>query len=890
MFFPRWTNIGKNRRSHCRLPQFEYLEPRRVLATVTLNTDSGTLGELRTAIVDAAPGETIDFNLTAGNETIVLDMSLGELVLDKNLNVDGINTAGSGVEVTIHGDNMTRVIHVDDDNTYTHAAVTLSNLTVAGGMADQGAGIWNTEALTLFHATVNGNTATNGSGGGIYSVGDGSALYLQNSTVDSNYAATGSNLAGGGIAVALGSVTINDSSITNNTATGTPGTSFGGGGIALSSNSSDLSSSLDVTISATMISGNVVMGEQDPNFPYHGVNPSGGGIYANGYGQITINASTISGNSAYGTGANQATGGGLKFYGGMSTLDVDIDDTNILANYSTNRGGGIGVRVHYGSPGSIDLDVSKSIIASNQSVLYAGGLFQYGVTQRVTTRINESMITGNTSGASGGVANWNAYLLLEASEVSGNVGINPSGSPYGGGIGNRGLFLTAYPYETPPTLIVRNSTISGNSTTGRGGGIHSYNGHLDIFQSTISGNTADADGAGVFLYTDGMFENTPFEARTSIERSTVTTNRSFGGGGGIYTNYSHNLFTMSNSIVGANMSTNIGSDIRDNSSQSAIRNNTTFSFITDNSGSGFAEANPVPDVNGNFAGGGIAGVIDAKLGPLANNGGPTPTHLPNSDSLAVDAADPAIVPGMDTDQRGYERVIDGDLFEIVRMDMGSVELGATAPLVDGDFNDDGSWDHSDINLLTAETAAGTSNPDFDLTGEGDVNMDDINAWLVEAGVIDTQGVTGNNSFLPGDANLDGFVDGFDFLQWNAAKFTTNTRWGSGTTDPGTLGGNFDGSTDTDGNDFIIWNGFKFQSSTGATPIVLSTVPSDAHEIQDELRVQIDRIVDTSRMNRQLERLTPKRVDSVFADSHRGHEASDDRLEFENLSDALPIYS
>ena len=116
--------------------------------------------------------------------------------------------------------------------------------------------------------------------------------------------------------------------------------------------------------------------------------------------------------------------------------------------------------------------------------------------------------------------------------------------------------------------------------------------------------------------------------------------------------------------------------------------------------------------------------------------------------------------------------------------MGSVEVGAEASLVDGDFNDDGFWDCTDINMLTAATASGLNDPAFDMNGDGVVDgifdaMDvdnDIVAWLERAGLEDTQSVTGGNPFVVGDANLDGFNDGQDFIQWNNGKFTENTDW------------------------------------------------------------------------------------------------------------------
>ena len=66
-------------------------------------------------------------------------------------------------------------------------------------------------------------------------------------------------------------------------------------------------------------------------------------------------------------------------------------------------------------------------------------------------------------------------------------------------------------------------------------------------------------------------------------------------------------------------------------------------------------------------------VADAVLGPLADNGGPTWTHLPEPGSPAIDSGDDALCPA--TDQRGYPRPVDGDGNGQVRCDRGAVELG-----------------------------------------------------------------------------------------------------------------------------------------------------------------------------------------------------------------------
>ncbi len=54
-------------------------------------------------------------------------------------------------------------------------------------------------------------------------------------------------------------------------------------------------------------------------------------------------------------------------------------------------------------------------------------------------------------------------------------------------------------------------------------------------------------------------------------------------------------------------------------------------------------------------------------------------------------------------------------------------------------------------------------------------------------------------FRPGDANLDGAVNGSDYNIWNANKFTSGTEWQTA---------DFNGDRETDVSDFNIWNANK----------------------------------------------------------------------------------
>jgi Calx-beta domain len=128
----------------------------------------------------------------------------------------------------------------------------------------------------------------------------------------------------------------------------------------------------------------------------------------------------------------------------------------------------------------------------------------------------------------------------------------------------------------------------------------------------------------------------------------------------------------------------------------------------------------------------------------------------------------------------------------------TIQNDDTAPA--GDFNHDGLYNCTDINLLVAQVASGSGNLSFDLTSDGQVNSADVTAWLAQAGAIN---LPSGNPYRVGDANLDGVVDGSDFGIWNSNKFTSGGGW---------CGGDFNADGVTDGSDFGLWNSNKFTSS------------------------------------------------------------------------------
>ena len=142
----------------------------------------------------------------------------------------------------------------------------------------------------------------------------------------------------------------------------------------------------------------------------------------------------------------------------------------------------------------------------------------------------------------------------------------------------------------------------------------------------------------------------------------------------------------------------------------------------------------------------------------------------------------------------------------VQMYQLQVSVDSGIAIEPGDFNADGIFDCADVDALVGSIVIGDNNEQFDLTGEGVVNGGDLDVWLQLAGAAN---LASGNAYLEGDANLDGTVDGGDFVIWNANKFTSSSAWCDGDF-------NHDGSVD--GGDFVLWNANKFQTADGVSAV------------------------------------------------------------------------
>jgi hypothetical protein len=361
--------------------------------------------------------------------------------------------------------------------------------------------------------------------------------------------------------------------------------------------------------------------------------------------------------------STQAVGGGI-FNEGTLTLT----DCKVFGNAAGNGGGIQNIAT---------LTVNNSSVTGNTG----GGILNHYIGNQQATAVstlmlNKSIVSGNNGFAGIGndaVFGARAIVVIKDSSIFGNSDAFGWGGGASNFSGDGGVV----------TMSIINSTISGNSSNGGGGGIVNSSGNaatatLNITNSTISGNHGTEAG--------GIYQNrldALSTLSTMITDSTITSNSATGPGavGGILITPSNatNSFTLRNTIVAGN---SLNSPATPSDLQGAVDPTSSFNLIGNGAGvTGISNAS-----SGNQIGT-AANPVNALLGPLTNNDGPTMTHLLLPSSPAINAGSNGLLP-MDTfdldndnntsellpfEQRGFgfNRVVNGTV------DIGAVEINYT---------------------------------------------------------------------------------------------------------------------------------------------------------------------------------------------------------------------
>jgi hypothetical protein len=273
---------------------------------------------------------------------------------------------------------------------------------------------------------------------------------------------------------------------------------------------------------------------------------------------VTISGLTMSGGRVVGAAGGAGADGSPAFGGGLSNSStLTLTSVVLSGNQATGGAGGAGA----------------GIAGGNGALGQGGAIFNSGILVLNNCTLSGNTATGGKGGDStitngnggtgqgGGVFNTGTLTLNNTSVNGANAatgGVAGAGAGAAGvagtGVGG-GIFNDAS--GSPDSVLIFNSTISGNTAGNNGGGIANVgllnNATLTIINSTISGNMANNDGGG--LYNDSV------SGVTTINSSTITNNHadqdasSAGSGGGI--RVVSGPVTLRDTIVAANFATSL---------------------------------------------------------------------------------------------------------------------------------------------------------------------------------------------------------------------------------------------------------------------------------------------------------------------------------------------
>jgi uncharacterized repeat protein (TIGR01451 family)/CSLREA domain-containing protein len=574
-----------------------------------------------------------------------------------------------------------------------------------------------------------------GNGGGILNTSSAPTIegpsyslrVLNGSSVDRNAA----GCEGGGVQLeGVGSMLLDESSVDHNVAGGSGGGIYGAAGTVFSieDGAVDLNSSLENgggiynDGTGNIVGGSEVVGNSAP----HG---NGGGIYNGGdvnEAELTVGSSEVEGLDPVIVGNTADSGGGI-FNTSGSNVTIDgafIAGNSGVADDGTGSGGGI--------DNSGTLSMTATVVAFNTAGSDGGGIANHG--NGNSDQVESSLVFGNNASNRGGGIFNEGQLRMSCTAVAGNTsgdggGLYTASQGHPTGCATQGSFRrrlskralvrdarqeTRFAAKVmqqqgeevvPPDVIIDgigdfmgDAIFAGNSASGDGGG--AYNAGSSSFRDvTFDGNNALGRGGGLFQATDA--------AHLNVIRTTFADNFADQAGGGVFneSDNSNGFVYVRNSTVSGNFTNGTGGGIRDAAATGLDLDHVT---VTNNSapegnGGGVdadGEVSAASTIVARNMGGDCQSQLDSEgfnldsdgtcfatggtditnpdpqLGPLENNGGQTDTHLPESDSPVVDAAEdgstPPCMAGGDVaftdDQRGFVRPVNE------RCDIGSVEL------------------------------------------------------------------------------------------------------------------------------------------------------------------------------------------------------------------------
>ena len=684
---------------------YQLLIAPRGITTLTITSPCAE-AQLDAALVLAESGDLIRFDCGSGPgiSPFVFPFSAQKLV-SRALTIDG------GGLVAFSGLRTNRLLWANPG-----ASLTLKQMSfVRGGGKDKPGGVSNAGGAILSFAPLMIDGSTFSDNYALRTTYGGGALYTNSSITLTNSLLSANESAGGGaLYLDAGSrANIRDTQFVSNTSYGAYGGAISNVGFMTLTNVlmsrnvltpaifpfgnesggafTNYTNARAILISSQLISNtSTVYGGAIGNFSILTITGStisenrsrnGGGIYAYGTSQLAIVNSAIISNSAIGG----SYGGGILNYGTLTltrinmslnladialTLGIEgggalanlpsgrvtIDQSSIRDNATNGAGGGIGNRG--------TLVMANSSIARN-SAAFGGGVANqaYDFDEPASVAISNTLVTENSAtsvldGAAGGV-----YAAGGSTEMTSTRFVSNTAPTRGGGFARDGGMARLF-----------DVTFDGNRTNGNGGGvsIRGSNSRITVDRSLFVRNQAGLSGGGMSSSTPGTWlTNTTFSANSAAVDGGGFADLSQGSG--------QPMRLVHVSFVG-NAANAGGALHRLSAVNTLYMTSTLISRTLDNPGGNCAGMAPTRIANsiasdltcnvfGPADGGNNLENTDPVVGPLAWNGGATPSHMPLPGSPAIDMA-PS---GPSRDQRGASRPYGAGY------DVGAVEAGPVVP-------------------------------------------------------------------------------------------------------------------------------------------------------------------------------------------------------------------
>ncbi len=305
------------------------------------------------------------------------------------------------------------------------------------------------------------------------------------------------------------------------------------------------------------------------------------------------------------TGNTSSSGGGAIYAAAKASLSITG------STISTNTAGGRGGAIHWVGGTTNNFSISASTIANN--------------------------VSNGNNGGGGGIFASAAKLSIDQSTISGNL---HSAAAYGGG----GIYAVG---GAGTSLIISNSTISGNTTNGifatggGGGGIYTFTTPetYRISNSTITGNSAPFGGGISLASTKGTLE---------LTNSTVYNNiaGNANGGGGIFSKAAINtIINIDSTVVAVNTAGGIAEDFFFPTPANVTTNASYSAWSSPYTPNGISDSNLEN-----------ADLTSMQFGLLENKGGLTNVVTLGSASILRNVANPVQVQAFDQRGTGFPRV------------------------------------------------------------------------------------------------------------------------------------------------------------------------------------------------------------------------------------------